>query len=288
MTSPRAAVAQPGEVDLHMHSTASDGSLPPEEVVAAAKTAGVAAIALTDHDTMAGIPDATRAANAIGIRVVPGVELSAHDGAREIHVLALHVSNPGPLELRLAMFRHARESRAQLIVDTLNRLGVPVTFDSVMTEAAGGAVGRPHIARALIKGGHVRDSREAFDRYLGAGKAAFVEKERLDIREAIDITHAAGAIAIWAHPGPDGRRERLEPLVAIGLDGVEVRHPSHNSDDIQRLAALADFFGLLYSGGSDWHGLPGGYRSIGAMHVPGAWLDRQDEVVNRRRAAQVA
>lgn len=288
MTSPRASVAQPGEVDLHMHSTASDGSLPPEEVVAAAKIAGVAAIALTDHDTLDGIPEATRAANAAGIRVVPGVELSAHDGAREIHVLALHVSNPGPLELRLSVFRDSRETRAQQIVDKLNRINVPVTFESVMTEAAGGAVGRPHIARALIKAGHVRDSREAFDRYLGGGKAAFVEKERLEVREAIEIAHAAGAIAIWAHPGQDGRRERLEPLVAMGLDGVEVRHPSHNSEDTQRLIALADFFGILYSGGSDWHGAPGVYRSIGGMHVPGSWLDRQDEVVNRRRAAEVA
>ncbi len=288
MTEPRAAIAQPGEVDLHMHSTASDGSLPPAEVVAAAKIAGVAAIALTDHDTLDGLPEAIRAADAAGIRIVKGVELSAHDGAREIHVLALHVSNPGPLELRLSMFRSARERRAQHIVDRLNGIGIPVTVESVMIEAAGGAVGRPHIARALIKGAFVRDSREAFDRYLGAGKVAFVEKERLEIREAIEITHAAGAIAVWAHPGPDGRRERLEPLVAMGLDGVEVRHPSHNSDDVQRLGALADFFGILYSGGSDWHGLPGGVRSIGGMHVPGAWLDRQDEALNRRRAAEVA
>lgn len=288
MTSLRAAAAQSGEVDLHMHSTASDGALAPAEVVAAAKAAGVGAIALTDHDTLDGIPEATRAATAVGIRVVPGVELSAYDGAREIHILALHISNPGPLELRLSMFRDARKVRAQLVVDRLNQIGVPVEFDSVMSEAAGGAVGRPHIARALIKGGKVRDSREAFDRYLGAGKAAFVEKERLEIREAIAIAHAAGALAIWAHPGPDGRRERLEPLVALGLDGVEVKHPSHNSDDVKRLAALADFFGLLYSGGSDWHGVPGGVRNIGGMHVPGSWLDRQDEVVNRRRSAEVA
>ncbi len=186
------------------------------------------------------------------------------------------------------MFRDSRETRAQRIVDKLNGINVPVTFESVMTEAAGGAVGRPHIARAMIKAGHVKDSREAFDRFLGAGKPAFVEKERLEIREAIEITHAAGAIAIWAHPGQDGRRDRLEPLVALGLDGVEVRHPSHNSDDIERLGALADFFSLLYSGGSDWHGTPGGYRSIGGMHVPGSWLDKQDEVVNGRRAAEVA
>lgn len=284
MTSPRAIVAQPGEVDLHMHSTASDGSLPPEQVVAAAKKVGLAAIALTDHDTLDGIPEATRAAAAVGIRVVPGVELSAHDGSREIHLLALHISNPGPLELRLSKFRQAREARAQLIVDRLNKIGAPVTIESVMTESAGGAVGRPHIARAMIKAGHVKDSRDAFDRYLGAGKAAFVEKERLEVREAIEITHAAGAIAIWAHPGADGRRDKLEPLVAMGLDGVEVKHPSHTTDDIERLSALADFLGLLYSGGSDWHGVPNGYRSLGGMHIPGGWLEQQEEFISRRRA----
>jgi predicted metal-dependent phosphoesterase TrpH len=288
VTSPRAIVAQPGEVDLHMHSTASDGSLQPEQVVAAAKNIGLAVIALTDHDTLDGIPEATRAAARVGMRVVPGVELSAHDGSREIHLLALHISNPGPLELRLAKFRQAREARAQLIVDRLNKVGAPVTFDSVMTEAAGGAVGRPHIARAMIKAGHVKDSREAFDRYLGAGKAGFVDKERLEVREAIEITHAAGAIAIWAHPGSDGRRDKLEPLVAMGLDGVEVKHPSHTTDDIQRLGALADFLGLLYSGGSDWHGVPNGYRSLGGMHIPGSWLEKQDEFVNRRNATGVA
>ncbi|MEO5902803.1 MAG: PHP domain-containing protein, partial [Gemmatimonadaceae bacterium] len=285
---PRAAVAQSGEVDLHMHSTASDGALAPADVVAAAKNAGLAAIALTDHDTLDGIPEATTAANAVGMRVVPGVELSAHDGAREIHILALHVSNPGALEIRLASFRRSRETRASRIVDRLNEIGVAVELESVMAEAAGGAVGRPHVARALIKAGKVRDSREAFDRYLGAGKAAFVEKERLEIREAIAITHDAGAIAIWAHPGPEGRRDRLEPLVEMGLDGVEVRHPSHNTQDAQRLAALADFFGILYSGGSDWHGAPHVMRPIGGMHIPPTWLERQDQTVLRKRAFDVS
>ncbi len=288
MSSPRAAAAQLGEVDLHMHSTASDGALAPADVVVAANNAGLAAIALTDHDTLDGIPEATTAANAVGIRVVPGVELSAHDGAREIHILALHVSNPGPLEIRLASFRRSRETRAKRIVDRLNEIGVALEIESVMAEAAGGAVGRPHVARALIKAGRVRDSREAFDRYLGAGKSAFVEKERLEIQEAIAITHDAGAIAVWAHPGPEGRRERLEPLVEMGLDGIEVRHPSHNTEDALRLAALADFFGILYSGGSDWHGAPNGMRTIGGMHIPPSWLDRQDELVMRKRTLEVA
>ena len=275
-------------VDLHMHSTASDGALPPAQVVAAAHAAGLAAIALTDHDTLGGVEEAVTAGNAVGIRVVPGVELSAHDGPNEVHLLALHVSKRGPLETRLAYFRNARETRAQSIVNKLNTLGVNVDIDSVMREADGGSVGRPHIARAMIRIGAVKDSREAFDKFLGAGRGAFVEKERLDVRDAIDIAHAAGAIVVWAHPGQDGRRARLEPLVGMGLDGIEVRHPGHNSEDVKRLGALADFFGLLWSGGSDWHGSHSGPRTIGCMQIPEEWLLKQDAAVATRCQAEVA
>lgn len=288
MTSPRWGQVPQAEVDLHMHSTASDGALPPAQVVAAAHNAGLRAIGLTDHDTMAGVAEAVRAAAAVGIRVVPGVELSAHDGPDEIHILALHVTRPGPLESRLAYFRAARELRARKIVERLNSLGLSVDYEAVMVEAAGGSVGRPHVARAMIRSGSVRDSREAFDKYLAAGRPAFVAKERLEIRDAIEIAHAAGAIAIWAHPGFDGRRERVEPLVEMGLDGVEVRHPGHNQEDVKRLTALADFFGIVYSGGSDWHGAREGGRMIGCMHVPSDWLAKQDAAAAKRYQAEVA
>lgn len=280
-----AADRSPGEVDLHMHSTASDGSLPPSQVVRAAHAAGLTAIALTDHDTLGGLAEAAAEGLACGVRVVPAVELSAHDGRREIHILALHVSGNALLESRLSGFRDARKARAGKIVEQLRGMGMDVSLDSVMEEAAGGAVGRPHIARAMIRGGIVRDLREAFDRFLGAGRPAFVEKERLEIREAIEIAHAAGALAIWAHPGGEGRRARLEPLVELGLDGVEIRHPGHKAEDVKRLSALTEFFGLVESGGSDWHGAADGPRSIGCMRVPEAWLSRQDEVVARRNAA---
>lgn len=283
-----AALSQRGEVDLHMHSTASDGTLPPAKVVDAARAAGLSAIALTDHDTMAGVAEATLAGRHAGIRIVQGVELSAHDGAMEIHVLALHVSQTGPLEEKLDLLRNAREVRAQRIVDRLHTLGVGVSLEMVMLEAAGGAVGRPHIARAMIRAGAVRDSREAFDRFLGAGRPAFVQKDRLEISDAIALVHDAGALAIWAHPGQDGRRERVAKFVALGLDGVEIRHPSHNSEDAKRLGALSDFFGLVPSGGSDWHGTSDGPRSIGCMHIPADWLARQDAMVARRFPAEVA
>ena len=263
-------------VDLHSHSTASDGTLAPDAVVAAAKKAGLRALALTDHDTLAGVPLATVAGESLGVRIVPGVELSAHDGDREIHLLALHVTRLDLLELKLETLRAGRHVRASRIVDQLRALGVNVSMDMVMHEAGAASVGRPHIARALIRAGSVHDFREAFERYLGAGKPGFVAKERLEVREAIEITHEAGGIAIWAHPGADAFRARLEPLVTAGLDGVEVRHPSHCAEDVNRIGALVNFFGLVPSGGSDWHGSSEGPRKIGSMQIPVEWLERQD------------
>jgi len=186
----------------------------------------------------------------------------------------------------LRSFRDSRVVRAEQIVAKLNALGVPITMESVLAQAAGGAVGRPHVARALIGEGWARDSRDAFDRYLGAGKPAYVAKVRLSVADAIDLAHVGGGLAVLAHPGPEGRRETIERYVALGLDGVEVRHPGHSAEDIARLGTLVDFFGLVPSGGSDWHGASEGPRVLGAMRVPAEWLDRQEARVAERRAAQ--
>jgi 3',5'-nucleoside bisphosphate phosphatase len=269
----------PTFVDLHTHSTASDGILPPEQVVEAAARCGLKAIALTDHDTIGGVPAARGAGDRLGIRVIAGTELSAFEDNHEVHVLALHLTHLETLEKRLLELRAQRFARAEKIVDKLNGLGIPVTIDEVLVQANGGAVGRPHIARALIARGVVHDFRDAFMRYLGGNGSAFVPKEKLSIEDAIAIAHEAGALAIWAHPGDLGRRERLEPLVAAGLDGVEIRHPSHSGEDIKRLQALTDFFGLVPSGGSDWHGATEGPRRLGTMNIPSEWLTRQDERV---------
>jgi predicted metal-dependent phosphoesterase TrpH len=194
-------------------------------------------------------------------------------------VLALHLSQLETLEKRLLELRAQRYMRAEKIVDKLNVLGIPITLDEVLVQSNGGAVGRPHVARALIARGVVHDFRDAFMRYLGGNGSAFVPKDRLSIGDAIVIAHEAGALAIWAHPGDGGRRERLEPLVAAGLDGIEIKHPGHSGEDIKRLQALTDFFGLVPSGGSDWHGATDGPRRLGMMNVPSEWLDKQDERV---------
>jgi predicted metal-dependent phosphoesterase TrpH len=274
-----ADAGRPAFVDLHTHSTASDGTVPPDGAIEAAKRCGLSALALTDHDTIGGIPAARAAGERLGIRVIAGVELSAFQEDHEIHLLALHLSHIEALEQRLSELRAFRHTRAQKIVDKLNTLGIPLTLDEVLQQSNGGAVGRPHVARALIARGVVHDFRDAFVRYLGNAGSAFVARERLSIEDAISIAHEAGALAIWAHPGDGGRRERLEPLVAAGLDGLEIKHPSHSSEDVKRLQALADFFNLVPSGGSDWHGAPDGPRRLGIMNVPLEWLDRQDEKV---------
>ena len=286
MTVPGPAAGQGARfVDLHSHSTASDGAVAPTVVVERASAAGLAALALTDHDTLAGVAEAMAAGERLGVRVVAGTELSAHDGEHEVHLLALHVEHPEVLDEELQRFRERREERAEEMVRRLRELGASVTMEDVMERAGEGAVGRPHVARAMVDSGFVRDHREAFGRYIGAGRPAYVPKEVLPVAEAIRLAHDAGGIAVFAHPGGDGTRDRVERFARAGLDGLEVLHPSHGAEDIARLGALCDHFGLLRSGGSDWHGAAEGPRTLGVMRVPHAWLDLQDERVAARRRA---
>lgn len=271
-------------VDLHMHSTASDGSRAPGDVVREAKRIGLAAIALTDHDTLDGLAEAQAVGAELGVRVVRGIELSAVEDDAETHILGLHLTDTREMEASLVSLREMRRGRAERIVARLNELGVRIELASVLEQAAGGAIGRPHVARAMIAEGWAVDFRDAFERYLGNGKPAYVSKDRLAVADAIGLIHRAGGIAVLAHPSHGGTRERIEAFVREGIDGVEVRHPSHSSEDITRLGALVDHFGLVPSGGSDWHGAAEGPRTLGMMRVPMDWLARQDERVGARAA----
>ncbi len=290
-TASHDATREGGErlVDLHLHSTASDGSNPPEQVAELAARAHLAAIALTDHDTVEGVRAATEAGQRLGLRIVPGVELSAFMGETEVHLLGLHLDRLDEMQRQLAVFRVARRTRAEAIVRRLNEIGVRITFDDVLSGASNAALGRPHVARALVQNGWARDHRDAFDRYLGAGRPAFVEKRRLGMRDAIALVHQCGGIAVLAHPGGDGTRANIEALAALGLDGIEVLHPSHSAEDRARLMALTEHFGLVPSGGSDAHGVADPSRRVGILRVPWEWLDRQEARAARRRAeARVA
>lgn len=272
-------------VDLHMHSTASDGSRSPEAVAAAAHAAGISAIALTDHDTIAGVAVARAAGERLGLRVITGVELSAEDDGREVHVLGLHLERLDAIGTAMEGFRQTRIDRAREMVAKLNALGIPVSFDAVIAEAGGGAVGRPHVARAVVAGGWVGDQRDVFDRYIGYGKPANVPKAKLDFADAIALIHAAGGLAIVAHPGVDFNRTRIERAVGYGLDGLEVLHPSNSPEEQRRLRALIEYFKLVPSGGSDWHGAEQGPRTIGMMKVPITVLEQQEARLASRRPA---
>ena len=275
----------PAFVDLQVHSTASDGALPPAAVVQAAAEAGLYAIALTDHDSLDGLPEAIEAGARLGVRIVPGVELSSHFEGEELHLLGLHLAKLEAMRAALLEFQGQRVQRAERIVATLNAHGIPVTMEAVLAEAGTGAVGRPHIARALLAGGWVREFREAFDKWIGWGRPAYMAKETFDVADAIALVHRAGGLAVWAHPGELATPARIARLAALGLDAVEVLHPSHPPYLVQRLVENTEQAGLLPSGGSDWHGTHDGPRKLGGQLVPKIWLDWQDAKAAQRAAA---
>ncbi len=263
-------------VDLHVHSTASDGELSPEAVVGRAAGAGLAAIALTDHDTLAGVPAAIGAGQRLGVRVVGGCEFSVAAPWGEMHVLGYFLA-PGikVLEEFLTDCRADRARRGRAMVDRLHRLGIPVSHEDVLAEAEGGAVGRPHVARALVRRGQVANVGEAFDRYLGRGRPAFVEKSLPAFAEVAELVHRVGGLVSAAHLKDRGSRSLLLHLREAGLDAVETRHPSHDPDVRARLTEFALDLGLLRTGGSDWHGDPAGdeaHGALGSQGVPLAWL----------------
>jgi hypothetical protein len=269
-------------VDLHVHSTASDGSLPPEGVVERARTAGLSAIALTDHDTVAGVPAAVATGDRLGLRVVGGCEFSSAAPWGEMHVLGYFLPSHSPeLESFLERCRADRVRRGREMVTRLQRLGVGLEFDDVLRQSKGGAVGRPHVARAIVRHGSANDVSDAFDRYIGRGRPAFVDKNLPTFREIADLVHSVRGLVSVAHLKERGTRSFLERLRREGLDAVEIRHPGHDPDLRARLTDIATRLGLLRTGGSDWHGDPEPgetHGALGSQEVPLEWLERLEEL----------
>jgi predicted metal-dependent phosphoesterase TrpH len=269
-------------IDLHVHSTASDGSVSPEGVVKRALAAGLRAIALTDHDTVAGVPEALAAGQRYGIRVVGGCEFSAAAPWGEMHVLGYFLpANSPALETFLERCRADRVRRAQEMVRHLREMGIELSFENVLEESGGGAVGRPHVARAIVRHGGAMDLSDAFDRFIGRGRPAFVEKTLPQFRAIAELVHAAGGLVSVAHLKERGTRAFIERLKGEGLDAVETRHPSHDPDLRARLTDITLQLHLLRTGGSDWHGDPEPgvtHGTIGSQQVPREWLDRLDDL----------
>ena len=247
--------------DLHMHSFCSDGLRTPSEAVGEAARAGVRAISLTDHDTVAGVQEAVEAGLRSGIRVIPGIELSAHIGDREVHLLSYFIHRRHPvLNDYVGLLRRRRRERGVAMVQRLNELGVAISIDEVMRHATSGLLGRPHIAAAMVGIGAVASKEEAFDRYIGDRRPAAVPKPRSPAADVIAMVHRLGGVAVLAHPAKSCPLPMLTRLVDSGLDGIEVFHPSHQPAQIEHYTKLAERFGLLPTGGSDSHGEESGPR----------------------------
>jgi hypothetical protein len=259
-------------VDLHAHTSFSDGVLTPEALVARAIEKRLAALAVTDHDTVEAIPRARVAAGAT-LELVPGIEMSTSFEGAEFHILGYYV-NPehGALRERLQRFQQERRDRALSIVERLRELGAPVDLEAVLELAGPGVVGRPHVAEAMVRAGLVADFDDAFDRYLGSQAPAYVPRPAFSPGEAIALIHAADGVSVLAHPGSQMPDSVIERLRASGLRGIEVWHPQHGNATVRRYHVLAERLGLLETGGSDFHGE---HRSVdlGELPVPVTVLD---------------
>jgi predicted metal-dependent phosphoesterase TrpH len=278
-------------VDLHTHTTASDGALEPTELVALARQVGLAVLAITDHDTTAGL-DAALAAAGDGLEVIPGVELSTDAPEGEIHVLGYYIDYAQPaFQQLLGDLRAARVGRAKAMVDRLCQLGAPISWERVQ-ELAAGAVGRPHIAQALVEAGHVASVPEAFDRYLRRDGPAYVEREKLTPAEAVLMIRRVGGVAVLAHPyilATDGQTKARLPLDRVlpelcdaGLQGIEAYYTNYTPATTAELHAIAERFGLITTGGSDFHG--GGTvpeAHLGAVPVPYTSVERLRALAGR-------
>jgi len=246
----------PAGIDLHSHSTASDGQFPPAEVAARARAAGLSVWGLCDHDTVAGLPAAAEAARGLGLRLVPGIELSAFLEKKEIHLLGHFVDPVHPTLLAFEDFlADHRRTRVRAIVVRLAALGVLVTEEAIVRHSGGKTIGRPHVARAIVEAGGATSVRDAFDRWLGEGKPAYVGRYRLEVADAVKLVRGAGGTVTIAHPGVS----KLEVgevgfLAAAGVSGIEAIHPDQNPSVREKYERAAAAHGLVVTAGSDYHG----------------------------------
>lgn len=252
------------KADLHVHTSASNGKIRPEEAVRLAEEAGLAAIAIVDHDTVSGIEPAISATELYEVEVLPGVELSYEEGSREVHIIGYLIDwRDFALVRRLRELQNARRRRMSRILDKLAKAGVDVSTHQVLREAREeNVIGRLHIARALVRLGHVKSINEAFNQYLGYGKPAYVEKFQLSLGELFKLVRDADGVPALAHPKFGNAEELVPQLASWGLRGIETIHPEHEPEEVKRFKKLAKKYGLIEVGGSDIHGVELGFGSV--------------------------
>lgn len=283
-----------GYVDLHLHTTASDGVKRPSEMVKYAKEKGLQAISITDHDTIEGLEEGLAEGEKIGFEVIPGIEISAEHSPGSMHLLGYFIDIHCPsLNERLRYLQKARGERNPKMIEKLNRLGVNITYEEVVRASGGGQVGRPHFAQVLIEKGYVRNFQEAFERYLRKGAPAYVDKLRFTPGEAIHFIKEAGGVAVLGHPntlGLNGYGELeslLIHLIKEGLKGIEVYYPEHSPAEVIQYKGLAEKYGLVMTGGTDYHGLEKEGLDVGVgrgeMRLPYSMVEALKAVWNSFR-----
>jgi len=271
----------PEYIDLHLHTNLSDGVLSPTELLREVRARNLAAFAVTDHDTIDGYLE-LKSLIADGVpELVSGLELSVAVDSKDLHMLA-YLFDPGndKLSETLRAFRQERNHRGRRMVEKLNRMGMALSMEAVLEAAGDSAIGRPHIAEAMRNEGLVGNIEDAFRKYIGDHSPAYIPKNMIQPREAIELIHRAGGLAVLAHPYINDAHKQLEALAQLGLDGLEVYHYSHSKQHVAELKRLAQKHGLLLSGGSDFHGRQDHEGEIGAGPVPVEYLD---EMKNRAR-----
>lgn len=257
-------------IDLHVHSTASDGTRTPVEVVEAAHRAGCNVLSLTDHDSIDGVKAAARRAAELGIEFIPGIEINTNVGDREVHILGYYFDPDHPeLNEKLKARHDSRLVRAQRMIEKLTKLGVPIRYDRVVHLADGAVITRPHIMDALVEAGHVSTPQEAWDRFLHSGGPAYVPHETVTPADAIELIRRAGGVPVLAHPGPYEGEQYLPMCLEAGLMGLEVYYKQHTAEQVGIYRKLAERHNLLMTGGTDCHG-PGTHRdyTIGDVDIP--------------------
>jgi predicted metal-dependent phosphoesterase TrpH len=276
-------------LDLHLHSTVSDGRLPPGDLVRKAHSHGVRVMALSDHDTTDGVAEAQRVGESLGVRVIPAIELSTDLPGASIHVLGLFLNHQNDeFQATIRGFREARLERAKEMVEALTRLGAPIKLERVFEIAGEGSVGRPHVAEALLEAGHIQSIDEAFDRFIGRGGPAYFEGFRLEPAEGIRLIHSVGGLASWAHPNElDGKdwRQYLPAVVEAGVDGLEVYYSKEYGPEIAAQMHQACLtHDLVPTVGSDFHGFGTLAVPPGSVESPSDLLERLEARVERIRA----
>jgi predicted metal-dependent phosphoesterase TrpH len=263
----------PAICDLHNHTLYSDGHLAPAALVDLAASRGVAVLAVTDHDTLEGIEEARARGVERGVEVVPGIELSVEEGSYDVHLLGYFVSRPETLKPALDEIQRERVTRALRIVERLAELGIELEYAAVQARARGGVVGRPHVAEELVFRGHTQSVNEAFDRYLGVDRPAYVAKRSVGLADGVRLLRDAGAVPVVAHPGASDLDDLIPWLADLGVLGLEVWHPKHDERETRRYLGLAERHRLVPTGGSDFHREAPGATLPGDLRIPVEVLD---------------